>query len=107
MSNVLQFIPFSSSIDPTFWHALTKLKIDVLKLRDQPVPIQAWYERGRWVQDREAGGTEIGLGGELRLDGKSFELDTDPPALKSASHLFVTLESSFYQGSRAKSPDFF
>ncbi|KAG0150179.1 hypothetical protein CROQUDRAFT_652589 [Cronartium quercuum f. sp. fusiforme G11] len=78
MSTVLQFTPFSSSIDPTFWHALTKLKIDILKLGDEPVPIRATYERGRWVQDRESGGKEIGFGGELRLDGKSFELEIDP-----------------------------
>lgn len=80
MSSVLQFIPFSSSIDPTFWHRLTKLKIDVLKLGDEPVPIKGLYERGRWVKDKESNngnGNEIGLGGEIRLDGKSFDLSSD------------------------------
>ncbi|CAH7671090.1 hypothetical protein BY996DRAFT_4576611 [Phakopsora pachyrhizi] len=76
MSTVLQFVPFNSSIDPTFWHTLTKLKIDTLKLSEEPIPIRAWYERGRWVQDRESfGSNEIGMGGDLRVDGKSFSVD--------------------------------
>ncbi|KAH9825098.1 hypothetical protein DFH28DRAFT_1091498 [Melampsora americana] len=77
-SSILQFIPFSSSIDPTFWHTLTKIKIDILKLGDEPIKIKGLYERGRWVKDKESNQTnEIGLGGEIRLDGKSFDLTSD------------------------------
>ncbi|EGG00390.1 uncharacterized protein MELLADRAFT_118051 [Melampsora larici-populina 98AG31] len=84
MTSVLQFIPFSSSIDPTFWHTLTKLKIDVLKLGDQPIPIKGIYERGRWVKDKEHHlGKEIGLGGEIRLDGKSFDLEISESSLST------------------------
>ncbi|PLW14810.1 hypothetical protein PCANC_01117 [Puccinia coronata f. sp. avenae] len=64
---ILQFVPFGSSIDPSFWHSLTTLKIDVLKLEDEPVPIRAWYERGRWTVQRDSG-ADIGVGNEFRVD---------------------------------------
>ncbi|MBW0488272.1 hypothetical protein O181_027987 [Austropuccinia psidii MF-1] len=71
---ILQFVPFDSSIDPTFWHTLTKLKIDVLKLKDQPIPIVGWYERGRWVKDKINPDTQIGIGNQVRFDSNSFSI---------------------------------
>lgn len=71
-ATILQFVPFNSSIDPTFWHALTNLKIDVLKLQDQPIRVRGWYERGRWIQDRDRSNQVISIGNEFRLDGKSL-----------------------------------
>lgn len=68
---LLQFVPFVSSVDPGFWHAFTELKIDVLKLSDEPVPLKASCEKGRWVKDRETG-EDVGMPGQLRLDAKAF-----------------------------------
>lgn len=34
VNNLLKFIPFSSSIDPSFWHKLSQLKLDVDKLKE-------------------------------------------------------------------------
>ncbi|KAK4704028.1 ubiquitin-like modifier-activating enzyme ATG7, partial [Phenoliferia sp. Uapishka_3] len=74
MSLPLQFAPFSSSISPDFWHALTTLKLNVLKLSDDPVPVSASFTRGRTVKDRKTG-EEVGLGCTLELDGNAFEAD--------------------------------
>ena len=68
----LQFAPFATSISPDFWHALTNLKLQVLKLSDEPVPITATYTRGRTVKDRKTG-EDVGLGCGIELDGSAFE----------------------------------
>ena len=40
---LLQFLPFSSVAETTFWHKLTQLKIDVYALKDEPVEIVGHY----------------------------------------------------------------
>lgn len=72
MTAPFQFAPFSSSISPSFWQALTTLKLQVLKLSDEPVPISGSYSKARTVKDRLTG-EEIGLGCTLELDEHSFE----------------------------------
>ncbi|XP_067933572.1 ubiquitin-like modifier-activating enzyme ATG7 isoform X1 [Watersipora subatra] len=42
MSN-LQFLPFTSSLDAGFWHALSTKKLDEYKLKDEPVSIYGCY----------------------------------------------------------------
>ena len=69
---IIQFQPFSSIVQPSFWHALTNLKIDVLRLSDAAVPIQASYVHGRSVKDRETG-KEIDLGSGLSLAAEGLE----------------------------------
>lgn len=68
---VIQFAPFSSLVEPGFWHALTNFKIDVLKLADHSLPITASYTSGRSIVDRETG-SEIALGCNLTLGGDAF-----------------------------------
>ncbi|PCH36981.1 E1-like protein-activating [Wolfiporia cocos MD-104 SS10] len=76
---IVQFAPFSSLVEPAFWHALTELKIDVLRLSDAPVPVAASYATGRSVTDRESG-AEIALGCNLALGGDAFSTTPQPPA---------------------------
>jgi len=52
---LIQFTPFSSVVSPAFWHSLTDLKIDVLRLSNEAVPITATYNIGRSTVDRESG----------------------------------------------------
>lgn len=40
---ILQFEPFSSAVDATFWKALSDQKINVLKLSFDQLPISAHY----------------------------------------------------------------
>lgn len=72
MAAPLQFAPFATSISPDFWHALTTLKLNVLKLSDAPVPISATFTRGKTVKDRKTG-ADVGLGCTIELDGSAFE----------------------------------
>jgi len=71
---VLQFAPFSSLVEPAFWHELTSLKIDVLRLSDDSVPVNASYSLGKSIKDRETG-KEIALGCNLTVGGGSFSKD--------------------------------
>ncbi|KAI8989203.1 E1-like protein-activating [Trametes punicea] len=68
---IVQFAPFQALVQPDFWHALTNLKIDVLRLSDDALPIAASYTAGRAVKDRETG-AEIVLGCNLVLGGDAF-----------------------------------
>ncbi|KAG8990072.1 Autophagy protein 7 [Tulasnella sp. JGI-2019a] len=79
-SSVMQFTPFSSIVQPAFWHELTKLKIDVLKLSQDSLPIYGSYSIGRAVTDRETG-LEVALGCNLILGGDAFckQEDVKPP----------------------------
>lgn len=69
---IVQFAPFSSLVQPAFWHELTNLKIDVLRLSDDILPITGSYSVGRSVKDRETG-QEIALGCNLSVGSESFE----------------------------------
>ena len=40
----LKFAPFTSSINPGFWSAITKLKLDVLGLKEEGINVHAYYE---------------------------------------------------------------
>ncbi|THG93509.1 hypothetical protein EW026_g7746 [Hermanssonia centrifuga] len=66
---------------PTFWHALTNLKIDVLQLSDESIPITASYSPGRSIVDRETG-REIALGCNITVGGDAF---TDNPQIPANS----------------------
>ena len=72
---VLQFAPFSSLVQPAFWHELTSLKIDVLRLSDDSVPVNASYALGKSIKDRETG-KEIALGCNLTVGGGSLSKDS-------------------------------
>ena len=69
---IVQFAPFSSLIQPSLWHKLTDLKIDVLQLSDAAVPVSGSYAIGRTVKDRETG-QEIALGCNLTVGAESFD----------------------------------
>jgi len=69
---IVQFAPFSSLIQPSFWHELTNIKIDVLRLSDEALTISASYSTGRSVKDRETG-QEIPLGCNLSVGSESFD----------------------------------
>ncbi|KAG6826696.1 hypothetical protein H0H92_014812 [Tricholoma furcatifolium] len=71
---IVQFAPFSSLIQPSFWHELTNLKIDVLRLSDEAIPISGSYSVGRSVTDRESG-QEIALGCHMSVGSESFNKD--------------------------------
>ena len=71
---IVQFAPFSSLVQPSFWHELTDIKIDVLQLSDAAIPITGSYSIGRSVIDRESG-KEIALGCNLSVGSESFDKD--------------------------------
>jgi hypothetical protein len=85
LMTVLQFAPFSSLVQPAFWHELTSLKIDVLQLSDDSVPINASYALGKSIKDRETG-KDIALGCNLTVGGGSFSNDS----FQYAVHSFVS-----------------
>ncbi|KAJ7778301.1 hypothetical protein B0H16DRAFT_1502982 [Mycena metata] len=75
---IVQFTPFSSLVQPAFWHELTSLKIDVLRLSDEALPITGSYSVGRSVTDRETG-NEIALGCNLSVGPESFDKNAAQP----------------------------
>lgn len=70
----LQFSPFTSQVSPQLWHQLSKLKIDVLKLSQDSLELQATYGAGRTIVDRETG-KDISMGCVLSASGDGFLKD--------------------------------
>jgi len=74
---IVQFAPFSSLIQPSFWHELSNIKIDVLRLSDEALPLSATYSTGRSVKDRETG-QDIPLGCNFSVGSESFDKESKP-----------------------------
>ena len=72
---IVQFATFSSRVEPAFWHELTNLKIDVLRLSDEALPITASYTAGRTVIDRESG-QQVPLACNLAVGADAFSQST-------------------------------
>lgn len=68
---IVQFAPFQSLVQPALWHALTDLKIDILRLSNATLPVTATYSAGRAVKFHETG-QEIVLGCNLSLAADAF-----------------------------------
>lgn len=71
---IVQFAPLNSIVQPNFWHELTRIKIDVQKLSEDSLSIQAYYTAGRSVTDRETG-QEVSLGCNITIGGDAFDKD--------------------------------
>ena len=69
---VVQFAPFASIVQPAFWHELTRLKIDVLRLSQDSLTLTGAYSVGRSVRDRETG-QDVALGCNLSLGADAFD----------------------------------
>ncbi|KAI0315822.1 hypothetical protein OF83DRAFT_319626 [Amylostereum chailletii] len=69
---VVQFAQFSSLVQPTFWHELTRVKLEVLRLSDDHVPLNASYSVGRTIKDRNTG-QEVPLGCNISVGGEGFD----------------------------------
>ncbi|KAJ3293044.1 Autophagy protein 7 [Rhizoclosmatium sp. JEL0117] len=67
---VLQFAPFSSAVDATFWHALADRKMSVFRLSTDPVPIGGFYFGGN---------SSLGVGGSA-FDAAEFSPRATVPA---------------------------
>jgi ubiquitin-like modifier-activating enzyme ATG7 len=68
----VQFTPFFSTVSPAFWHALAKLKLDILKLDQGFIPVIASYAAGRTIKDRETG-VDVALPSGVTLAEDAFE----------------------------------
>lgn len=81
---IVQFAPFSSLVQPTLWHELTRLKLEVLRLSEDSVPLTATYTTGRTIKDRNTG-QEVALGCNLNVGGEGFEKDHSLPSFSVAA----------------------
>lgn len=77
---VVQFAQFSSIVQPTFWHELSRLKLEVLRLSDETVTLTATYSTGRTVKDRNTG-QDVALGCNIALGGEGLSENYSPPHL--------------------------
>jgi ubiquitin-like modifier-activating enzyme ATG7 len=68
---VVHFAQLSSIVQPTFWHELTRLKLEVLRLSDETVALTASYSAGRTIKDRNTG-QEIALGCNIAVGGEGL-----------------------------------
>ena len=80
--SILQFMPFSSSLDSSFWHTFAQKKLDVIKLSEEKIPILASYTNS----------DPVGFQPRISLDYNVFEKEEDIPKnyYKSLGHILNT-----------------
>ena len=61
--SILQFMPFSSSLDSSFWHTFSQKKLDTIQLNEEKIPIIATYTNS----------DPIGFNPRISLDYSVFE----------------------------------
>lgn len=76
---ILQFTPLPTQISADFWHTLSTLKLDRLRLDEAPLPLKASYGIARRVKDRSTG-EEVAVQGSLVLDEASLDAGGDAMA---------------------------
>ena len=86
---ILQFEPFSSTIDVTFWYTLSKYKLDVYKLDDSSKPLTATYTSS-------LRGQSLSEPARLTLSSSSFE---------SQEYFIFFIDKSFILYGRIESKD--
>ncbi|CED85092.1 Ubiquitin activating E1 enzyme-like protein [Phaffia rhodozyma] len=83
---ILQFSPLLSSPSPAFFQSLSKHKLEIAKLDDRVVAVQAEYTESRFVRDREKEegeeGDWVGLPGTVDLGAGAL----DPSMPSSTQH---------------------
>ncbi|KAI9172945.1 Autophagy protein 7 [Blastocladiella emersonii ATCC 22665] len=75
----MQYLPFTSAVEPSFWHALAKHKLEVLRLSDAPIAVAGSFVPGRLVKTAEDAYSS--LPACLSLEGGSL----DPLSLNLSS----------------------
>lgn len=85
---VVQFAPFASLVQPGFWHELTRMKIDVLRLSEDAVAVNGSYSVGRSIRDRETG-QDIALGCNFTVGEDAYQNAPQlPPMSVQATGIF-------------------
>ena len=92
---VVQFAQFSSIVQPTLWHELSRLKLEVLRLSEESVPLTATYTTGRTIKDRNTG-REVTLGCNIAVGGEGFS-----ESYRSVRFMSVPMGSSLCQPTSA------
>ncbi|KAI9219558.1 hypothetical protein BC828DRAFT_406593 [Blastocladiella britannica] len=72
----MQFEPLTSAVEPSFWHHLATLKLNVLKLDTQPLALAAHFEPARRVRVSDT--DFASLPAIVQLDAKSFDPERYP-----------------------------
>ncbi|KAJ1654616.1 Autophagy protein 7 [Dispira simplex] len=85
----LQFEPLLFTIDPTFWHTLTDLKLNQLKLDAHALPVTGYYSPGRQVSVSDGSNQSSdllrALPATVRLSSTAFHIpgETERPPSSS------------------------
>ncbi|KAI6657889.1 hypothetical protein LOD99_15607 [Oopsacas minuta] len=80
--SILQFMPFSSSLDSSFWHTFSQKKLDTIQLNESKIPISATFTNS----------DPIGFNPRISLDYSVFEEDASLPQnyFKAPGHIMNT-----------------
>ena len=99
--HVLQFLPFSSSLDPGFWHELGKRKLEQYQLREDPVPIRGLYGNYRMIDTPFLSLDYAAFETGLETSGLDF---TSPGLLRNTNTMnsFNTLDKKALLDSRGR-----
>lgn len=75
-SNILQYSPFNSSVDPSFWHKLSQVKLDIDKLEEKVRSVWGYYSNA----------IPPGLTSFLHVDCSAYNTDCEVQKPLLAAH---------------------
>ncbi|KAI8333621.1 hypothetical protein BC941DRAFT_473373 [Chlamydoabsidia padenii] len=89
-NTLLQFTPFQSAIDASFWHALVDKKLDIIQLSQQAQTLQGYYTLG-------TNSTNTVLPPQLCIPGQALEQNVIRPSFSSVSTGILINTNTFEQ----------
>lgn len=73
---LVQFTPLVSVVSPSFWTALSQLKLHEYQLSDELIPVRATYAPARAVRESTTG-QALGSGSRVRLESSGLDVRAD------------------------------
>jgi ubiquitin-like modifier-activating enzyme ATG7 len=86
-SPLVQFVPFSSAVEATFWHTLSTRKIDLYKLDDASHDILGYYSTGHTLTSQHAVEANISMPARLCLGTGAFD-DINPASFSRLDYFY-------------------
>lgn len=98
MPEIVKYLPFQSTAEPSFWMKLGEFKLNSLKLSEEPVEITASYGVTSTITHRNIEVVQTTVPGRMRLDQDSIRtsLDETAPNVSSSSVSFNTQNDSVH-----------
>jgi ubiquitin-like modifier-activating enzyme ATG7 len=95
MPEIVKYLPFQSSAEPSFWMKLGEFKLNTLKLSEEPVALTASYGVTSTITHRTIEVVQTTVPGRMRLDQDSIPMNYgDDERQRSSSSIVLNAQNN-------------